>query len=102
MSFRSIGRKITHACPGIYLAGAKLGKPVFWTKKILGIECNAGKKIARLYWKYGNAVLEKTPEISRGIYRRAAKYVPCKWKAKLMEREDQAFEKCALLAADHL
>ena len=102
MNIRSLGKKITHAYPNIYLVGAKIGKPVFWTVKLLGWEHKAGKKIARLYWKCGNAVIDKTPEISQKLYRRAMRYVPCTWKVKLMEREDEAFRRCKLLAEEHL
>jgi hypothetical protein len=91
MSFRSIGSKIVHACPGIYVAGAKIGKPIFWTKRILGFSYEkTGKKIARLYEKYGNAMSEESPEDSRYAYCIAAKYAP-KWKARLEKKERVCF-----------
>jgi len=95
MSFRSIGKKITHACPNIYFAGAKTGTPVYWTRRLLGFEYEkTGKKIARLYEKYGNAVVGKEPESAEYAYRIAAKYAP-RWKAKLKGKEAFALEKRA-------
>ncbi|MFA6908060.1 MAG: hypothetical protein WC263_04495 [Candidatus Micrarchaeia archaeon] len=98
MFARSIGKRITQAYPGIYLIGAKIGKPVYYAGKILGINRKAGKKIARLYWKYGNALLDKDPGLSKDAYRSAERFVPCTWKVKLMKREDDAFKRCQPLA----
>jgi len=95
MSFRSIGKKITHACPSIYIVGAKTGKPVYWARRLLGFEYEkTGKKIARLYEKYGNAVVEKQPERAEYAYKIATKYAPG-WKTKLKGKEAFALEKSA-------
>ena len=82
-----------HARAGIYIAKAKIGKPVYWARRILGLEYErTGKKIARLYEKYGNIVVEENPGGSQYAYCIAARYAP-EWKARLMEKKESVFEK---------
>ena len=88
MTVHGIGKKITQACPSIYLAGAKIGKPVYWARRILAMDCErTGKKIARLHEKYGDAVVEKTPQDAEASYHAAEKYAPGAWKAHLKSKE---------------
>ena len=93
MTVHGIGKKITQACPSIYLAGAKIGKPVYWARRILAMDCErTGKKIALLYEKYGNTVSAEKPEESRYAYCIAARYAPG-WKPRLEKKKASVFEK---------
>ncbi|MCX6771391.1 MAG: hypothetical protein NTX79_05030 [Candidatus Micrarchaeota archaeon] len=98
MAIHSIGKKMARACPGIYIAGAKIGTRVYWMRRFIGLDYEkTGKKVALLYVKYGNIALEKSPGMSEIAYHRAAKFAP-KWKALIKKRAGAVFEKCELLA----
>ncbi len=97
MFIRSISKKMTRACPSIYLTGAKLGTPVYWARRIIGLDYRkVGNRIARLHEKYGDNALEKKPGCARHAYYLAARYAPG-WKTRLDEKKWSAFEKCGLL-----
>ena len=94
MSIRSIGRRMAQTHPKLYVAGAKIGKYVYWGKRLFCAEYEeTGKKIALLYLKYGNTVIDEKPDESKHAYCIAAKYAPPGWKARLMEKKSSVFER---------
>ena len=87
--------KLMRSHPKIYITTAKLCKTVYWARKIIGFESEkVGEKIARLYIKYGEAVVEKRPEETMHCFSVAYRYAPPRWKRMLLDKMQNASEKC--------